>query len=203
MLKIKLPNLITSFISSFFIVLFLYFFNLLQPITIMSEGDELVKKVVNGIVVRYSRGSKIINDQSIQVMVEHFQHYMNTTPASRHQFTVLRYWKKWEDRFIKVPAYWHYHVNLGIPNPWTIHYNIAFTCHPQICWVEGVDYQLFDTYNILGNKNKQYVMYDLRIYDLNLLKIDFMYNSEKNFTQYILKHNKNLSDYFYNLNKYK
>jgi hypothetical protein len=169
----------------------------------LCEGDELIRKIVNGIVVRYSRDSKIINEQSVQLIVDHFQNYLSTTADNHHQFKVLKYWKKWENTLVKVPAYWHYHVNLGIPSPWMIHYNIAFTHNPQLYWVENIDYTFFTEPDISQNRRPQYVMQDLRIYDLNLLKIDSMVNRQDSFKQFIAQNNKEIIKFFKNLNKCK
>lgn len=51
--KPKFFNFIKSFVFSFFIIIFLHLFCIIQPKTILCEGDELIRKMVNGIVVRY------------------------------------------------------------------------------------------------------------------------------------------------------
>jgi len=133
-------------------------------------------------------------------MVNHFQNYLSTSADNHHQFKVLRYWKRWENNLIKVPAYWYYHINLGIPNPWMVHYNVAFTHNSQPYWVSNFDYTLFSNNDILGGDQLQYIMCDLRIYDLDLLKIDNMFNKQDNFKYFIAQNNKEITKFFNNLN---
>lgn len=75
-------------------------------------------------------------------------------------------------RFPRDCVYDHYYINLFLNNVYNVHYNFPLTHHPKNLGLLVHEYDLFSYLDLNNKKKMQFILNNLYIYDLNLLKIE-------------------------------
>lgn len=179
-LKTNFKNILINFIFIYFLYLFNFYY-----LNLLSCEDKLAKAVVNGVNVRYSPS---ISYSRLYNSINFLQHHILNTPVIEHKFSIFRYLQPTGLRFSHTHVYDHYHINLYLDNMYNVHYGFSLTHNPQKLNLSPKEFEKFSLLDLYGNNRIQYVLNDLKVYDLSFLKVDD--NSFK-FKQFLLQHNEN------------
>lgn len=178
---------LNSFLINFIFILFVYFLGLFGVDLV--SCDELIKVVYNNINVRYT---PTINSFRLHCSINYVLNFVLNAPDSHFKFNLYKYVQLNGKSFSYSSVYDHYHLNLYLDNMFHVHYGFTFTHNPYNLGLLPQDYKKFSDQNLFGKKRSQLILNDLRIYDLNIIKIYENNNEEKkNFIQFILDNNKN------------
>lgn len=169
------------FLINFFFILFLYFFSFLNKDFV--SCDDLFKLTYNGIKIRYS---PTLSFYRLHDSIEFFQNYILNTSDLKFKFNIFKYSQLNGLRFSRNHVYDHYHLNLYLNNIYNVHYGFTLTHHPEKLNLLPHEYWSISDEDLLGKENLQYVLNDLKIYDLKALEIQ---NDTKKFKNFILKNN--------------
>jgi hypothetical protein len=138
---------------------------------------------VNGIAVRHS---PTISPLRLYNSVNFIQQYILNTPPVEYKFNIFRYLQLNDLRFPRNHVYDHYHLNLYLDNIYNIHYGFSLTRHPEKLNLLLNEYEVFSKTNLYGRKQTQFILNDLKVYDLNILKPD---DNSSQFKQFLLDFN--------------
>jgi hypothetical protein len=150
---------------------------------------------VNDIVVRHSPS---ISPIRLYKSVSFIQHYILNTPSVEYKFNIFRYLQLNGSRFPHTYVYDHYHINLYLDNIYNVHYGFSLTHNIPKSNLLLKDFGEFSEVDLNFFRRYQYILNDLKIYDLNTLKVED--NSFK-FKQFLLKYNENCISHFKRLIK--
>jgi hypothetical protein len=154
-----------------------------------------VKTVVNGIAVRHSPS---ISPLRLYNSVNFIQQYILNTPPIEYKFNIFRYLQLNGLRFPRNFAYDHHHLNLYLDNMYNVHYGFQFTHNPQKLNLLSNEFSEFSKYNLYNQFRLQYILNDLRVYDLNFLKPD---DNSSQFKQFLLNFNLKCISHYKNIIK--
>lgn len=168
-------------------MIFIYFFGFFSVGLI--SCDDLIKIVYNNINIRHS---PTINSFRLNCSIDHVLNFILNAPDSHFKFNLYKYVQLNGKPFPRNSVYDHYHLNLCLDNMFQVHYGFTFTHNPHNLGLSLNDYKEFSEYDLYKRQNKQFILSDLRIYDLNVIKTYKNSNEElKFFTQFILDNNVN------------
>lgn len=179
-LKINFKNFLVSFIFASFMYLFGFF-----HLNVLFCEDQLIKTAVNGITVRYSPS---ISPFRLYNSISFLQYYILNTPGTEYKFNIFRYLQQNGLRFNRTHPCDHYHLNLYLDNIFNVHYGYSFTHYPEKLNLLLEEFSKFSELDLFKKQQYQFILNDLKVYDLNVLKVDD--NSFK-FKQFLLQHNEN------------
>jgi len=182
------PN-VKNFLISFIFIFFMYLFGFFNLSFLFCE-DHLVKAVVNDIVIRHSPS---ISSIRLYKSVSFVQHYILNTPSVEYKFNIFRYLQLNGLRFPHTHVYDHYHINLYLDNIYNVHYGFSLTRNPFKLNLLLKDFGEFSNEDLNFSNNFQYILNDLKIYDLNTLKVE---DNSLKFKQFLLKYNENCISHF-------
>lgn len=177
------------FLINLILTLFVCFFGILRGGFV--NCDDLFKLLYNNINVRhnFTLNSTILCDS-----IDFFQNYVLNTSSDKFKFRMFKYLKLDGTRFNKISPFDHFHLNFYIENMYNVHYNLQFTTHISLNNVFIPEFEKFSNFDLYGNFNKkkpQYIFKDLRVYNLDVLKVLELQNKE-----YLLIH-RDKSVYFF------
>ena len=155
------------FLINFIFIFLIYFFGF------FSGGfvgcDDLIKTVYNNINIRYS---PTLSSFRLHSSIDFFQSYILNTPGSHFKFNIFKYLQLDGTRFPRNSVYDHFHLNLYLDNMYNVHYNFPLTHNFKNLGLLLHEYKEFSKLDLYNQKILQYVMNNLYVYDLNLLKIE-------------------------------
>lgn len=174
-----------------FFILFLYLFNVFCIPVLYC--DDLMKIAYNGITVRYSPS---ICSFRLYNSIEFLQYRILNKPNLEYKFNIFKYLQLNGFRFPRNSVYDHYHLNLYLDNIYNVHYNFAFTHNPEKLNLLPHEYYKFSGHNLHYIHKYQYILTDLKIYDLNVLKA---YDNTSQFKQFLFGYHEKCIFQFKNL----
>ena len=155
-----------SFLINCLFIILIYFFGFFRRDFVVC--DDLIKLVYNNITVRYT---PTLSSTRLYDSIEFFQNYILNTHRSNFKFSVYRYLQPNGLRFPRDCVYDHYHINLYLNNVQNVHYNFPLNHNPWKLGLSLDEYKKFNDFDLKNRKLTQYILNNLYIYDLNLLKI--------------------------------
>jgi len=155
------------FLLNFVFTLLIYFFDFFYVGFV--GCDDLIKIVYNNMNIRYS---PTLSSFRLHSSIDFFQNYILNISGSRFKFNIFKYLQLDGTRFTRNNVYDHFHINLYLDNMYNVHYNFPLTHHPKNLGLLLHEYKKFSEYNLYNAERTQYILTNLYIYDLNLLKIE-------------------------------
>jgi len=131
------------------------------------ECEELIKIVYNNINIRYS---PTISSIKLYNSIDFFQNYVLNTPNSQFKFSIYRYLQFNGSRFPYNSVFDHFHINFYINNIYNVHYGFPLTHNPKKLGLLPHEYIEFSEFDLKNNNTIQYILNNLHIYDMNLIK---------------------------------
>jgi hypothetical protein len=138
---------------------------------------------VNGIAVRHS---PTISPLRLYNSVNFIQQYILNTSPVEYKFNIFRYLQLNGLRFPRNFAYDHHHLNLYLHNMYNVHYGFQFTHNPHKLNLLPNEFSKFSESDLHNQFQPQFILNDLRVYDLNILKLD---DNTSQFKQFLLDFN--------------
>lgn len=166
------------FLLNFIISLIICLFNSFYLCVLVC--DELLKTVVNNIVVRHS---PLINTLRLYNSVTFLHNHVVSNCNSNYKFNIYKY-KNFDGSFFPCNSVFnHFHINFYLNNIYNVHYNFLLTHNPYNLNLLPFEYNKFTIEDLNQNDKIQYIMSNLYIYDLDVLKFD---NYNYKYNDYIL-----------------
>lgn len=155
--------------------------------------DDLIKIVYNGMTIRHS---PTLSSFRLYNSIHFFYNYVLNTQGSDFRFNIYKYLQLNGARFPNNHVYDHYHINLYLENMYNVHYNLSLTHQPYNLNLYLNEFTELSDINLYGQERIQYILNDLKIYDLEVLKKQ---NDTEKFKDFILKNNEKCIFQFKNM----
>jgi hypothetical protein len=170
-----------NFYLNFFFIFFLYLFNFFNSTFLLC--DDLVKIVIDNIHIRYSPS---ISPLRLYNSFYHIKNYVINNSNSEFKFDIYKYMRLDGSLFPHNHVYNHYHINY-------VHYGFSLTHNIRNLNLLPHEYYIFNYRNLYEKDQIQYILNDLRIYDLNILKPK---NNSEIFEQFLLEYNNKIINHY-------